>query len=314
MNDVSAVIPVYNGERFIEASILSIIDQVQPKDIIIVDDGSLDDSVRLIKKFGKIKIIENSFRSGVSAALNLGVRSVETNYFIIQGADDISHSNRVTIQENYLKQTGAACVIGSPKTINSAGLEIFSEVFNQVSYEFDVNFLDLFKNPNYLCAPAASFSTDKFLKSGGFSEFLLLLQDFKLWLDLAIKDEIKFVPDYVVNYRLHHNNLSNIASIHRKNQMLNETEIIYRFFMNKFIVDIETAEKTLGQKFDSRDKLISHLLEMYLNHSNYFVRVLGFKMLLEVSMDAELKENFKYLFNRPPIDYVLNNGTQFPDV
>jgi glycosyltransferase involved in cell wall biosynthesis len=314
MNDVSAVIPVYNGESFIEDAILSIIDQMIPNNIIIVDDGSLDNSVHLVKKFGKIRIIENSFRSGVSAAINLGANSVETPYFIIQGADDVSFSNRILIQRNYLKQTGATCVIGAPKTINSEGLEIVTDVFNQVSNIFDVNFVELFNSLNYLCAPAASFNTHKFLNIGGFDEYLLQLQDFKLWLDLAIINEIKYIPEYVVKYRLHENNLSNIFSHYHKNRMLNETEAIYRFFMNRLCLDIKAAQVTFSQKFESRESLILHLLKLYLNHPNYFVRVLGFKLILETSMYEELKEDIKHLCNFPLIDYISNSGIQFPDI
>ena len=314
MNDISAVIPVYNGERFIEVAILSLIDQITPKNIIIVDDGSLDDSVNLVKKFGKIKIIENSFRSGVSAAINLGVNSVETNYFVIQGSDDISFPNRIALQENYLTQTGATCVIGAPKTINAEGLEIMTDVFHEFSPKLHVNFVELFSNANYLCAPAASFNTKKFLEIGCFNEYLLLLQDFKLWLDLSLKDEIKYMPEYVVNYRLHQNNLSNIFLGSHKNRMLAETEGIYRSFMNMFYLDKELAQKTFSQNFESRDDIYLYLLKLYLNHPNYFVRVLGFKLILEANMIEELKEELKSLCDFPVIDYISNSGTQFPDI
>jgi glycosyltransferase involved in cell wall biosynthesis len=314
MNNISAVIPVYNGESFIEDAILSLIEQIAPNNIIIVDDGSLDDSVNLVKKFGKVKIIENSFRSGVSAAINLGVNSVETNYFIIQGSDDISSPNRVKLQENYLSQTGATCVIGAPKTINDEGLEIITDVFHEVSPKHQINFVELFSNENYLCAPAASFNTKKYLDMGGFHEYLLLLQDFKLWLDLSIKDEIKYLPECVVNYRLHQNNLSNIYLGSHKNRMLAETEGVYRSFMNMFCLDIKLAQKTFSQNFNSRDDIYLYLLKLYLNHPNYFVRVLGFKIVLEANMIEELKEDLKRLCDFLPIDYISNSGTQFPDI
>ena len=75
-SNFAAVVPVYNGGEFIESAIESILNQsFFPSQIIVVDDGSTDDTARIVKKFGdKATLIRNK-RIGVSAA-----RNAETDY------------------------------------------------------------------------------------------------------------------------------------------------------------------------------------------------------------------------------------------
>jgi glycosyltransferase involved in cell wall biosynthesis len=314
MNNFSAVIPVHNGEKFIEESILSLIDQILPNNIIVVDDGSLDDTQRIVRKFGKIKIINNTFRSGVSSSLNTGAKAVETQYFLIQGADDISLPNRISIQDKHLSNTEATCVIGTPQTINSEGCNIENNAFRNVNPAPKINFIDLFNNSNYLCAPAASFNTQKFLNSGGFNSYLLLLQDYKLWLDLALSNEIEYSAECVVNYRFHGENLSKLHSVFHKTRMLNETESIYRFYLKKFCFNLELARRTFDEKFETEYEVVLYLIKVYLNHPNYFVRILGFKLIAENSMGREFKVDSFGIFDLQPFEYISNNGLQFPDI
>lgn len=93
MSTVSVIIPVYNTEEYLEQSIGSVINQSYKNlEIIIVDDCSDDDSVKIIKKFAKederIKLIELEERKGVGAARNIGLKKATGEYIYFFDSDD----------------------------------------------------------------------------------------------------------------------------------------------------------------------------------------------------------------------------------
>jgi len=85
---VSVVIPAYNAAAYLPATLQSIRDQsLQPAEIIVVDDGSTDDTVRIAESFGaRVLSIANG---GPSAARNVGMRSATGTYIAFLDADDL---------------------------------------------------------------------------------------------------------------------------------------------------------------------------------------------------------------------------------
>lgn len=92
MNDISVIVPVYNGKETIEKCLFSLLNQSINVDIVVVDDGSIDNTKDIV-----LKMIENSGdrihyyykeNSGISDARNFGVSKVETEYFGFLDSDD----------------------------------------------------------------------------------------------------------------------------------------------------------------------------------------------------------------------------------
>ncbi|HEY2582762.1 MAG TPA: glycosyltransferase family A protein [Mucilaginibacter sp.] len=97
---VSIIIPVYNAEKHLEETILSAIRQTWPnKEILIIDDGSTDNSLGIAKQFEnswtKIYSQENN---GAGAARNKGVKEAKGEYIQFLDADDLLMQNKVTAQ------------------------------------------------------------------------------------------------------------------------------------------------------------------------------------------------------------------------
>ena len=101
---VSVIIPVYNGERYLEAALKSVIEQDYcPIEIIVVDDGSTDKSAEIAKYFKEIQYIFQSNKGpGPANARNTGIRAVKGEYIAFLDADDIWMPNKLSIQMNYL--------------------------------------------------------------------------------------------------------------------------------------------------------------------------------------------------------------------
>ena len=90
---VSVIIPVYNTGKYLESSVSSIQEQtLQDIEIIIIDDGSTDDSPAILKKLSesdaRIRLFVQS-NQGQSAARNLGLDNAQGDYIYFMDSDDI---------------------------------------------------------------------------------------------------------------------------------------------------------------------------------------------------------------------------------
>lgn len=87
---VSVVIPVYNGERYLDAAIQSAIAQTEPPDeVLVVDDGSTDGSAAVASGFGAAVHCLSQPHAGLSAALNRGIERARGAFLAFLDADDL---------------------------------------------------------------------------------------------------------------------------------------------------------------------------------------------------------------------------------
>jgi len=88
---VSIIVPAYNAEKYIGEAIESVLRQTYPYfEVIIVDDGSKDRTVEIVKSFKdkRIHLIQHSKNKGVSAARNIAMKHAEGKWFALLDADD----------------------------------------------------------------------------------------------------------------------------------------------------------------------------------------------------------------------------------
>lgn len=85
---ISVVIPVYNGERYLAEAIDSVLTQTRPPDeVVVVDDGSYDESAQIAATFPKVHLLRK-VHTGLSNTLNEGVRHTSGNLLAFLDADD----------------------------------------------------------------------------------------------------------------------------------------------------------------------------------------------------------------------------------
>lgn len=130
---VSVVIPVYNGEMFLEETINSILNQTLIDfELIIVNDGSTDKTKQIIEKYMKqdkrIKYLENKDNKGffnLHNVINKGYIAANGKYISHFCADDIAYPNKLEVQYNYLEKHKDIFLIGSSAdTIDKTGKKI----------------------------------------------------------------------------------------------------------------------------------------------------------------------------------------------
>jgi glycosyltransferase involved in cell wall biosynthesis len=101
---ISVIIPVYNGEKYLSAAIDSVLSQtVDDFELIIINDGSKDKTEEVIKKYSSSKIIYHSqHNQGQVSAINYGIELSSGKYIALLDADDIFISNKLALQIDVL--------------------------------------------------------------------------------------------------------------------------------------------------------------------------------------------------------------------
>lgn len=110
---VSVIIPVYNAERFLVDTIETIKNQTYSNfEAIFVDDGSSDNSIKIIQKEAKkdkrIKLIKNKVNGGAALARNNGIDVASGRYLCFLDADDLWDKDKIEKQVSFMKKKRCA--------------------------------------------------------------------------------------------------------------------------------------------------------------------------------------------------------------
>lgn len=208
---ITTVIPLYNGGRFIRATINSALAQTLPPDeIIVVDDGSTDDGPEIVMelaKLGPIRLVRQS-NAGQSHARNIGVDLAHGDLIAFLDQDDIWHSNHLAeLVKPFV--TGQASNLGwvysDLDEINEAGQLISRCALDKVGNAHPKRNLSTCLRQDMFVLPSASLVSRKaFLEVGGFNERLSGYEDDDLFLRLFLQgfDNV-FCPVSLSQWRMH---------------------------------------------------------------------------------------------------------------
>ena len=209
---VSVIIPNYNYAKYVGEAVESVLAQTYPQvEVIVVDDGSKDNSAEILAGFGdRVKVILQK-NSGVSAARNRGVSESRGEYIAFLDADDVWLSNKLEKQMAVLQAEGAGLVHCGYVEIDSEGNE--GEIVLSGAGGSDVYKELLFFRPAIIggCSSAV-IRRDIFNETGGFDEQLSTSADWDLYFNATYRARTAFVREPLVKYRFHGNNMhGNIA-------------------------------------------------------------------------------------------------------
>jgi alpha-1,6-rhamnosyltransferase len=206
---VSIVAPCYNAEKYLEEAIKSIFAQDYPNfEVIIVDDGSSDNSVALLRQLQQTHDFQlyTQANQGVSAALNHGLRYAKGDYVSTPDLDDIMLPQSLRIRVDYLDQhPKVGCVGALIIYMDSDGNTIKQQQRDEIrTYDFD----KILSGAVVIGAPVALYRMSA-MRNAGFYAQSLRVQDFQMTLRIArLGYEVHELPVCVTRYRRHPNNLS----------------------------------------------------------------------------------------------------------
>jgi len=236
---VSVVMPVYNGEKYLEESIDSILNQTFTDfEFIIVNDGSSDQSEEIIrncqKKDDQIHLITNPNNLGIAEATNVGISYACGEYIALMDQDDISMPERLEKEVDFLDSHPDISVVGA----NSIRLD---EDGNQYTRR------DLLETPglirwgllfrNQIQNPTAMIRKALFLESNLKYENFMPSQDYNFWLRISNSYKFANLQDNYLLHRLHGSNASKKFE-HLHNHKVQE--ILRKFIKEHMNYDIST--------------------------------------------------------------------------
>jgi glycosyltransferase involved in cell wall biosynthesis len=208
MQKVSVVIPTYNYGRFISEAIESVLRQTYPIfEIVVVDDGSTDNTEEIVAKFGdKVKYIKQK-NGGVGLARNTGVRHSTGEFIAFLDADDIWLPHKIERQVQLLQKDGeVGLVTVGMREFGKDGKTITKYQTGQNGWCAE-NILLLGAG---IAAPGSSLliKRDVFERVGGYDEMKDMhpSEDWEFCYRVARRFKLAFLPELLVEYRNHGNN------------------------------------------------------------------------------------------------------------
>jgi alpha-1,6-rhamnosyltransferase len=206
---VSIIAPCYNAEKYLDVALASIFAQDYPNvEVIIVDDGSTDNSVPMLRALqGQYDFqLYSQANQGVSAALNHGLRYARGEYVCTPDLDDIMLPSSVRLRADYLNQhPEVGCVGALIIYMDSDGNDTKSQKLDGIQ---KLSFDEILGDALVVGAPVSLYRMDA-LKTVDFYDPEIRVQDFQMTLKIASKGyEVHVLPVSVTRYRRHPNNLS----------------------------------------------------------------------------------------------------------
>lgn len=245
--ELTVLMPVYNGEKYLHQSIESILNQTFTGfEFLIINDGSTDASKDIILSYddSRITLVDNGENVGVSKSLNRGISQSLGKYIARQDADDVSHPMRLEKEYSSMRGGDYDVVYCRYEYMDRRGkrLSWVSPMFSGQNLE---KRLIALKDP--IAHGSVLMKKNSVIEAGGYSELLVFSQDYELWLRLLfMKKKFKCV-DYVGYYqRL----LPRADRIKREAQRLYTSMVIDYYVNDKSVPTSELA--------DLNDKLLSH--------------------------------------------------------
>ncbi|MFN8443096.1 MAG: glycosyltransferase family A protein [Caldilineaceae bacterium] len=208
-NSVSVIVPVYNNAAYLTAALTSVYEQsYQPQEIIVIDDGSVDDAKDVVVDLAKlwetqsvpqIRYLYQSNR-GPAAARNRGVALAQGTLLAFLDADDWWHPHKLQRQVEWLAQRPTLGFVLSHMHVQLESSTRWPVSLNQSHYQ---------NNPPCILPSALLVRCDTFHRVGGFDEHYRYSDDADWFLrakDAAIPFAI--VEEPLVYKRIHDSNLS----------------------------------------------------------------------------------------------------------
>lgn len=203
---VSAIIPTYNAERYVAEAIDSALGQTSPpNEVIVVDDGSTDGTVNVVRRYGDRVVLLQQPNRGPAAARNVGLKAAHSEFIAFLDADDVWSPRNLELQVAILRDN-PRCVMSygdirwftnspHPDVMNAGPSDDLYMPEGDVAPDLIRHFL--------WATPAVVARREIVLKLGGFDETLRIGEDYDLWLRLASAGPVARVRRLVVACRAH---------------------------------------------------------------------------------------------------------------
>ena len=223
---VSVVISAYNARRYLAEAMESVLAQTfHDFEVIVVDDGSTDDTKKILDGFAardnRIRVISRP-NKGLTVSLNEALAAVRAPLIARMDADDVALPDRFAKQVQYLAEhPDIICISSAVELIDPFGVHI--GVLTPPADHAAIDASLLKGNGGAIVHPAAMMRTDIVRQVGGYQEKYNNSEDLDLWLRLAEVGKLANLPDTLLKYR---RDLGSVSHTKRDNQLRMKSQIL----------------------------------------------------------------------------------------
>lgn len=267
---VSIIMPVYNTEKYLDQAIQSILNQTfKDFELIIIDDGSTDSSIEIIKKYlndKRVVLIKNKENMGISKSINVGIEKSKAALIARLDSDDNSRKDRLEKQYNYMKKNSDLSIIGSYVDVIDEDGKLLYKLEKPVTYD-EIMKVCFFYGP--FVQSSIMFKKVDVEKIGKYRGQYDYCEDIDLYLRLLYAGyKGENIPEYLVEWRQY---AESTNKYHRKKATINKNikkEIIDKYgekisFFEKLSMYIHYyLDITLG--FEKKRKVEKFVKNIYL--------------------------------------------------
>ncbi len=286
---VTALLPIKNGEKYVNRIMANIIECTKSSDeILVINDHSTDSTLQLLgaweSKYSRIRVI-NPENSGLVNALNLGIKEANNQWIARFDCDDIYRRDRLDQQIS---------VIG-PNVVG-----VFSDYLLVDAYGHNLGLmpspisptatrLSLWRNAR-TAHPSIIFNRDSVIKVGGYIEADFLAEDLSLWLRLSKIGELKSFPGTLINYTLNPDSITGTRYA--------ESKAKAREIYSKNGIDLGLLRKAI-QEYNSQLAIYSQYSLKHERAMHHYLDVIANSILMKLpkrELFPFLMGNFKFIY------------------
>lgn len=275
---ISVLMPVYNSELYLEDAVQSILDQTYKNfEFIIIDDGSVDNSLAILESFkdNRIKLVKKKNNTGYTSLLNESINYAKYDYLARMDSDDVSNKDRLLKQFKFLEKNKDYSVVGSNiRLINTKGQFIRNGKYP----ETDKQIKSKLSSFSTFAHPACLIRKKKLIDIGGYRTIFEPSEDYDLWTRLALNSKMYNIQEYLLDYRIHGKSVSSKRGIDQQ---------IKTFFIQKNFdnlkngnpdlvdinnltkIDLETCSKLFNDLKNLKFLIDYHKIKIDFNKKSY---------------------------------------------
>lgn len=208
---VSVIIPCHNSEKFVEDTIISVLNQTyQNLQVILVDDASTDSTAEILQKYAdkdsRVETIFLNKNSHVCYASNIARKQAKGKYIAMIGHDDLWRPGKIEEQVSFMERRDDIVVCFTSCHVIGDNLEFKDKAALQYHLFRGENrtqkewFLKLYIGGNCLCAPSAVIRASE-IPDNMYQLGFVQVQDYYLWLQLLEKGNFYILKEDLTLYR-----------------------------------------------------------------------------------------------------------------
>ena len=309
-DSICALLPVKNGDAYLNSLIPSILNMLSPSDsFIVINDGSTDSTRTIVESFSEMDsrlLVINTPSVGLVSALNLGIARADKKWIARFDVDDEYAPDRLAEQRKLLKNS-VSVVFSDYKIISKSGINlglIPTAVFPAATL------LSLISSQR-TAHPSSIINRSFLVEVGGYLENEYPVEDLGLWLRISKKGQLVSFPDTLLNYRISN---SSVSSQNRDRQNLKAASLIenypdWEIALNDSLVELGASVSKYKELSHGYYRIALHLrdilkvgrlinIDLDMNSILKFFSLRDFVMLFFASIDILIKTFFRRLYRQ----------------